>query len=678
VATRRADLSPSGKTRVPARRLKASDPSLRDGTWWGLDGEKQRGQALWDTVQILNKEHAPRHFDDAAMVGLYRNQPPYWSGARRDPLLSATVVTQSGQRVPMNLVKSVIDTAAAMLSKNTAELRAFTSGGSWRDQRKAKQITKFNSGAFYLNGYHRHQQRSFRDGCLTRGRGAVQFWGDRKAGAVRCARVHPRTLLWNDLEGDNPNNLYQWQPIAREVVLRRFPEKRAIIEKCPPSVNPVNPAYKRQSAVFQHADLIDVASGWHNGFRNEEDSGRYIVQLESGNLWDKPYPCEMPPFATFSWDDEDEGWGGIPLADTLAGYQSEISQHLRIYRKALMRAAAMAGAWFERTSEAKDDATGDPWADHYYVGKEPVFAAPPALGADFFQFIMWQYDKAFAEAGFSQLQAQGTKPEGLDAAVALREYNDITATRQVPKGQRYERQTEDAGKIQMQIARELYTGEDKVSVKVAAPGTKFLEGVDFSDIADMEEDAYVLKQSATSSLPTHFVGKMQAVAEMIRSGLIPKAQVEQGLGLRLMQMPDLEKEIDIQTSTRDLAYMQVDEALYEGRYLAPEPYQDVNLLLQQAQNTYNFAKTLEGVPRKNMRLLERLISEADAVRKRARPPELGMMPTTPAAQAMAPGMPPQIGAAPGQVNTQVIEQPAVPLQQPAPLPSPAVPSAVPA
>lgn len=674
----------TSRIKVPrSRKDEKPGAAVNDGRWWALESEEAAGKAAWDTIQLLNTAHAPRHMQDALMIGLYENKPPYWAGVR-DPMLNAAIA-QGGRRVPLNLVKSVIDTAAAMLSKNDAELRAFTDGGSWHDQRKAKQITKYNSGCFYLNKFRRHQKRAFIDGCLTRARGAVKFWADYQQGQVRCARQHPRTLLWNDLEGDDPNNFYQWYPIARETLIQRFPKKRAIIESCKQSVNPVNPAYRRVTSLYSHADLVDVGECWHKGQRHDPESGRHILRVEKGTLDDEPWPFDQFPFSFFSWDDADEGWGGKPLADILSDYQAEINRFIRIYRKGLERAASMAGVYMERTSEtdANNEANnGEPWTVRTYVGKEPVFAAPPAFGADLFQFIVWEYDKAFAEAGFSMLQAQGEKPEGVDAAVALRELNDITSTRQVPKGQRYEQGTEDAGNIQMFLSGRMFKadrGKNARAIKVRAPGTKFLEQVDFADIADVEEDAFVLKQSVTSALPTHFVGKLQSVVDMVRGGVLPKKKVEEGMGLRLLSMPDLEKEIDIQTAQRELTSMQVDEALYEGRFIAPQPYQNHDLLIETAQNTILFALTLRDVPAKNMEYLERLVSEAAALKKRS---QLLLGPMQPSAAgpagnavqpAQAPGM---LAPAPAPAQQVIQEQPAVPLPQQAGPPVPQVPSAM--
>jgi hypothetical protein len=552
-----------------------------------------------------------------------------------------------------------------------------------------------------MNHFHRHQQRAFVDGCWTRARGAVKFWKDMVAGMVRCGRVHPRSLLWNELEGDSPLSLYQDAAVAKETLLKHYGAKKPadgragtcaqLIEKAQPSVNPVNPAYRRASGLSNHANMVDVAESWHLGYRNEKDSGRHILMIDGCVLVDEPWAMEFFPFATFSWDDADEGWGGKPLAEQLAGYQMEIGRYLRIYRKALERAAAAAGPWVEKTSEAHlalegENNNGEPWTPRQYVGQQPVFAAPPALGRDFFEFIEWQYDKAFAEAGISLLQSQGEKPAGIDAAVALNSYNDITATRQVVKGQRYERMTEDAARIHMALSKQMFDA-GATELKVRAPGTKFLEEIKFSDI-DMEEDAYTWKTSVTSALPSHFTGKLQAVNDMIRSGVLPKSEVENGLGLRLLSMPDLEKEVNVITAARELTAMQVDEALYEGRYMQPEPYQDPVLLLQTAQNSFLYAQTLTGVPRKNMQKLERLIAAADSLMKRGKAGQQAALPAMPADPMAAMGgvappgavpLPPEPmmpGSAP--VPPMPTGQPVVPLAPNAPLPVPAVPSTAPA
>jgi hypothetical protein len=69
--------------------------------------------------------------------------------------------------------------------------------------------------------------------------------------------------------------------------------------------------------------------------------------------------------------------------------------------------------------------------------------------------------------------------------------------------------------------------------------------------------------------------------------------------------------------------MQVDLALYEGKYLAPEPYQSpggLKLLKTLACRQYFVALGLDGVPERHMDLLRRLMNEADALDQRLSAP----------------------------------------------------------
>jgi hypothetical protein len=687
---------------VSTRTHGPANDNIGDGRWWAPSKTTDQGAALWSTVKILVSNHMPRQMKDALAIGIYDGELPYWSGSMATGTMAVSVKSaSSGRTSPTNIVRSVIETAASMLAKNLADVKFSTNDGTWREQRRAKDLTKYVHGGLKAANFHREQQRAFIDGCLTRARGAVKFIADHEKAKVTCERVHPRELLWNELEGENPRSFYQMGSRSKETLKQAFPQHAAFIEDIEPRVSPVSPAYRRVSGVAAFADMVDVVESWHlpNG---EANPGCHVLMCEGRVLLTEKWTHEWFPFAFFSWDDQNDGWGGRPLCESLIPYQKEISRKLAVYRKGLEQAASMSGAWFEETGEAKPDDVldGGQWSGkRTYKGAPPVFAAPPAFDRSFFEFIQWDYEKSFAEAGISMLQSQGEKPAGIDAGVALREYNDITATRQVVKGQRLERQTVDAATIFVGLSRDLY--EKNTDLQVLAPGTKFLKRIKWSEV-DMPEDAYTIETSATSSLPSHFVGRVNSVVDMIKGGIIPKKDVENGMGLRLLSMPDLEKEIDLYAANKDLAQMQADEALYEGRYIAPEPQQDLAQLTLAANNNYLHAMTLQGVPRKNKQLLERLMSEAHNLQMRAQvqpsgapmaaalgsgagvaggqpqdgggaSPELAQM--TPAA-----GQPPVVPGGPGGVGMQppVQAPPAMPLANPAPLPVPAVPSNNPA
>ncbi len=79
------------------------------------------------------------------------------------------------------------------------------------------------------------------------------------------------------------------------------------------------------------------------------------------------------------------------------------------------------------------------------------------------------------------------------------------------------------------------------------------------------------------------------------------------------------KRSTLATADREVAEMQVNRALYNGEYFAPEPYQTETgptLLKTLAYHAYMVASTVDGVPSRNMDLLRRLMAEADALNQR--------------------------------------------------------------
>lgn len=650
------------KTPAGAQRNSASD-----GNWWSMDNEDHRGDSLWHTLGVLEAHHMQRHMYDALYVGMHEGQPPYWLGRMSSVagLQLAAEVTQS--RPAMNVIRQVIETAASQLAKSSSEVRALTSGGTWRERKRAKSATKYLAGAFDTMDYQAHKQRAFEDGCLSQAGGFVKFTADRGLARVTAERVPPRTMLWNDMEGSDPWNLYQKYPIARSVVLRQYPEHARMIEKAPPSVNPVNPAYRRRGTLVDHADMIDVGEAWHRA-ANSKTPGRHMIMIAGAVLNTKPreqdWAHEFFPFARFTWADEHEGWGGLPLADSLVGYQVRLAKLMRKWLKGI-DTMVVPRVWRQLESEVDpDQITDEAGSIGTYRGTPPIMGAPAAFPPDFFPSIWKIKEEAFAEAGFTILASQGQKPSGIDSGEALTALSDITSTRHVLKQQRLDRMDLLAARITFALSKDLYAGNKKM--RVLAPGSRFLEEVPWSDFAGdgwSEDEGWIFRIFSVSSLPTHVVGRIDAVTKIIKSGIMPAEEVQNGTAMRLLDFPDLEKHMSMSTANEDLAQMQVDEALYEGKYIAPEPFQDLSLLKAMAQKELTFATTLDDVPDINMEYLSRLLYEADALQQRAKA-------APPAQPTMAP--PATQPAAPGMATMPQAVQPAIPAAAPLPGEAPPV------
>lgn len=662
------------RTKLRARVSSKSTEKGGDGRWWAAPEGEKRGAALWETVEVLDKYNGARHMRDALYVALYENELPHWLWAGGTALASPAnpaglaLGEGSGFKATFNLIKSVTDTVAALLSKNLAEVRVLTSGGTWKQQQRSKLLTKYIAGAFDAMDYHQHRQRAFIDGCLTR-KGAVKFWADKARAKVMCERVAPHTLIWNELEGDSPQNLYQKMPQPRELLASEFPEHSEAIAKADAARNPLNPAYRRTSGLGEHADMVDVVEGWHLAAGLDEDGkpkgGRHVVMIEGTVLLDEEHTHDFFPFATYVWDDAYQGWGGRPLADIVYPYQRRLGRMMRTIQRA-QDLACIPRIFREKGSEVVGDhITNEVGGIVDYVGTPPTIAAWTSMPPEYYEFFWQLKEEAFADAGISLLQSRGEKPSGLDSEPSLREYNDITNTRQVTKGQRLETMDKQAARIMIALSRDLY--EDQPKLQVLAPGTKFLQQITWREV-DMEEDTYTLRSFAVSALPTHAVGRIQTVTELIKAGIVPQ---EEAAGL--LGFPDLEKVTTLMNANRDLAMMQVDAALYEGEYIAPEPYQDTELLVTLATKELLFSKQLKDVPRKHTDFLLRLISEGNLLTKRKTQPlpqagapvPGGMLSPPSAMPAPPPGVVPAAQMAPNVPEAAALPSPALPTVAPA-------------
>ena len=100
----------------------------------------------------------------------------------------------------------------------------------------------------------------------------------------------------------------------------------------------------------------------------------------------------------------------------------------------------------------------------------------------------------------------------------------------------------------------------------------------------------------------------------------PTGDKVEALAVRaLAEVREKMKRSTLATADREVAEMQVNRALYQGEYFAPEPYQTetgLTLLKTMAFQAYMVASTVDGVPPRNLDLLRRLISEADTLTKR--------------------------------------------------------------
>jgi hypothetical protein len=635
-----------------------NDVNITGGRWW----EKREDDALsaaWSWYTTVSAYCNARNTRDALCVGLYDGEPPAWLGTvmPSSPLLAVhSKSVDHRTRARANLIRRCMDTAVAFVAKNVIEIRCVTDGGSWRLQKKARQRTKFINGTLREMLFHASQQRSFIDGGLTRSGGWVRPWIDWENERIRCDRVHWSNMVWNEGEGPRPRTLADCTPMSRDEVLSRYPDCKKEIMAVKMSEKPVTQAFRRTQANDTLADMIDVLTITHLG-TGQEHPGRKMILLRNCVLEDDvEWTHDGFPYARFCWDDADAGFQCKPAVDMLIGYHLEIGQYMQKISRG-HSLTVVPRVWIEYGSDVvEDEITNKLGGVGHYKGTPPIFNTASAFPPEFYSYLDWLFTNAMADIGFNNFQTQGQKPAGIEAGIAIREYNDTANTRQVPKGQRLERQTEQMGDLVMYLGSKIADNVPGFSVR--ALGTGSYEKVDFSSVTGDNADIRI-NSNPVSALPSSTPGKIQTITDMIKGGLLPPEEVQGGLALKLLNFPDLEKVVTMETANRELAEMQVDLALYEGKYLAPEPYQSqsgLKLLKLLACQQYFHAQQMDDVPDRNMDMLRRLMSESDALEKRItgsaqiNTPAAAVPPPAPAPLEQSPLAPPPIPAAPAPMQ----------------------------
>jgi hypothetical protein len=567
---------------------------------------------------MLFSLHGQRRLYDDLYTGLYEAQPPFWLIQMRAgaPIVQAASIMNSYTKARANIIRRCVDTAAAMLAKNPAEIRCQTDGASWKLQRRARQQTKFINGLLRECGFHAIQQRAFVDACLTRAGGLVKFWIDRRNKRIRCDRMHPGAFLWNDYEAPPLHNGGLRYLESRSVLMDRYAddeEKVKLIREAPLATNPqLTHIYRRMFGNEQLADQVEVSEMWHLT-DDDKKPGRHILALPNVTLDDEEWEFDFFPIARLFWAEADRGSCNSPVAEQLVGYHTQVGEMMLTISKG-QRLACVPRVWLEKGSEVvEDEITNAIGGVGHYTGTIPQFTTSPAFPPEFYGYLDKLVAWAMADTGLNEFQAQGTLPLGMQDASgrALREMNDTGSTRQVLKGQRIERHTVTAGEIGFRLAGKL--AKESPEFAINALGSRSYERISWKDVEGDIRDIRMVT-TPTSMLGSTTSGRIQNVVDIIKGGLLPPEEVQGGLGLQLLDFPDLEKVVTLETAIRELVEMMCDGALYDGDYFAPEPYlgpSGLNLLKTMACRTYFHALQMDGVPARNLDMLRRLMSEAD-------------------------------------------------------------------
>lgn len=600
-------------TQFTEKGAKKPEQSAAEKEWWAYpkSRESQIPSVIGGIVRHIRERTARIETQRQVSARLYGNlqlQGLQGVGMNRaagqSPALS--------DRITYNVIQSTIDTLVAKITKSKPRPLYLTSGGNYKQQRKAKLLNKFVDGIFDECRVHRMSPLVFRDGCVY-GDGFTHVFAEN--GRVKHERVLASELYVDDVEGfyGFPRQMHRVKQVDRAVLCSLFPEKERAIRRAQVD-QPTDLGLGDGLAV---ADQLSVIESWHLPSGPEAGDGKHVITIPDVVLYSGPWERKDFPFARLPYTPPLVGYWSRGLAESIQNIQLEINKLLWLISRSMHLMGTFKIA-LEYGSKVNTNAINNEIGTIvYYREKAPMYLTPQVVPVEYYAQLERLKAMAYDQAGISQLSATSQKPAGLNSGVALREYQDVESDRFGPSGESYASYHLDLARLSIATAREIAERDGKFSVK--APAGTFLDEIDWKRI-DLDESDYVTQLYPVSSLPQDPAGRLETVTEFVQAGFYSKRTAK-----KLLSFPDVEQEETLQNASEARIVKTLESILDGGAYDPPDPLMDLQVAKELALEYYNHA----AMHRADEAALERLRVwnvQVDALTAAMAPPAPAPMP----------------------------------------------------
>lgn len=623
-------------TATPEKKVKVEElikKVTKDGRqnvhrWWTLENEEEAAKSAWAMADNILDQQDDRQLEYQAYGEMYSyreyqgQSPTVKSGVRA--LLSRPRRALSN-RVMLNVVKANIDTASAKLASARPRPMFLTVDGDYAMKKRAEKLTQYMDGVFDDTDIYTKGLQVFTDACIN-GTGAMKIYV--QDGKIHADRCWIEEVLVDDLEAayGDPRQMHHVMLYNREVLMATYGDtdaKKMLIAT----------ASATDEGGDMSRDMIRVTESWHLPSSSKAGDGKRCLSIQEGCLAYEEYDKDYFPFVFFRWGFRRKEFYGMGITEELFGIQIEINRILKNIQVAMKR-VAQPRVFLEVSSRINKQHLNDiPGSQVSYSGQKPIFETPTAMNAEVYQHLERLYNKSFEITGISQLSATGKKPAGLDAAVALREQQDIESERFLPQSQRYDRFYIDASHIITDLSKDLY--EEQPELLVKAKTNKVISEIKWKDV-DMPADQYVMQVYPTSLLPTTPAAKKQQVVELMQADLL-----DRDTALDLLDFPDLKRALSVRNAGANDAMRTLERIVENGEYDTPEPYQNLDLCISLGQGMYLRSRD-DGVPEERLELLRRFIDDCKELKGKSEPAQVAPIAQPPLAAPAAPPVNPMM------------------------------------
>ncbi len=468
-------------------------------------------------------------------------------------------------RMTDNVIQSVVDTVHSKIGEDKPRPYFLTSGGNYRQQRKAKKLNQYVEGCFYENKTYAVGGLAFRD---------AEIWGDGfihafvRGGKIRHERVVGAELWVDEVEAQYgaPRNLHRVKDIDRDELIGFFPEKKEEILKS---------SKAEDKTTDSLSDMVKVVESWHLGTEDEKGNfvgGKHCIALVSnGTMLVEPEDWEFGffPFARISWSPRPTGYWSQGIAEQLQGDQIELNKELWHIQRSLHIAGSVKVFIHNGSRIVKETVNNEIGGIVNWSGThKPEYVTPTPIHPIYLDNPRLIRERMFSKAGVSELSAAGKKPVGIDSGRGLREMEEQQSDRF-----KFAQNQNSAFYIEIAAITVALAMAEKKMAPVRVPGKGSFAEIDLAkDVGSLKDSEFVLQCFPTSRLPKDPAGRLETIQEYVQAGFMTQRQAR-----RALDFPDLDTLESLANAQEDIISQTLDDIVFDGEYEPPEPTDDLKM-----------------------------------------------------------------------------------------------------
>jgi hypothetical protein len=534
----------------------------------------------------------------------------------------------SFSRVPVNMVKVMIDSAMARVTKQNPRPVFVTNGGNWSLAKKAKQMQKWVEYCEHFTDLRPIKKAAAVDGAIY-GNGFVKTCPHPAVDEVTNGRVHPADIFIDPMEssaGADPTHLYQRAYVSRSRLMKIFPKHKDKIRRAARITDADAYQFRRQDQQ-KLGTMVEVVEGWRLPSYDGAGDGKHIIFVSNQVLVIDDWEHNELPFSCYKWkDDPTMGFWGVSLTEELLGLHFDFNHAVTNIETCIDNMPTPFILVPERGNVSEGTLGNVNGIVINYSDEAPTFELPPSVPADVVDYMDGIWQRALQVSRIVSLGMPDTTGNGLETGQAVRDFNDIQQTELAPQYEGFERFNVDVYRAQVRAGRDIYARNP--AWKIVMRKDKYtIEDIDWKSIdEDPKKDSFIIQVFPASMLSQSPAGRKSDVLDFFNAGWL-----DIGEAMALLDFPDMDRFSGLKNAGRDNIERIIEDMLDENIYTPPEPTLDLRLAMIMTTMYINKAQAMR-VPDERVSNLRQFLRQVKSLNDKAE--EATMM----KAQGMGPAL----------------------------------------